>query len=91
MAKQDYIFRYLAIIKKLRRSGEATFREINGYLEKESEFLDRPFSISNRTFIRDVKEIRDLFKIDIRFDFSKGVYFIALTTACSNRSTPSIR
>jgi predicted DNA-binding transcriptional regulator YafY len=77
MAKQDYIFRYLAIIKKLRRSGEATFKEINEYLEKESEFLDRPFSISNRTFIRDLNEIRALFKIDIRYDFSKGVYFIA--------------
>ncbi|MCX6304691.1 MAG: WYL domain-containing protein [Bacteroidetes bacterium] len=77
MAKQDYIFRYLTIIKKLRRSGEATFKEINRYLEKESEFLDRPFSVSNRTFIRDVNEIRGLFKIDIQYDFSKGVYFIA--------------
>ena len=77
MAKQDYIFRYLAIIKKLRRFGEATFQEINEYLEKESEFLDRPFSVSNRTFIRDLNEIRSLFKIDIRYDFSKGAYFIA--------------
>lgn len=77
MAKQDYIFRYLTIVKKLRRSGEATFKEINEYLESESEFLDRPFSVSNRTYIRDVNEIRELFKIDIRFDFSKGVYFIA--------------
>lgn len=77
MAKQDYFFRYLTIIKKLRRSGEATFSEINEYLEKESEFLDRPFSVSNRTFIRDLNDIRDLFRIDIRFDFSKGVYFIA--------------
>ena len=77
MAKQDYIFRYLTIIKKLRRNGEATFKEINEYLTKESEFLDRPFSISNRTFIRDVKEIRELFRIDIQYDFAKGVYFIA--------------
>jgi predicted DNA-binding transcriptional regulator YafY len=77
MAKQDYIFRYLTIIKKLRHNGEATFKEINDYLEKESEFLDRPFSISNRTFMRDLNEIRALFKIDIRYDFSKGVYFIA--------------
>ena len=77
MAKQDYIFRYLSIIKKLRRSREATFKEINEYLLKESEFLDRPFSVSNRTFIRDLIEIRTLFKIDIRYDFSKAVYFIA--------------
>jgi predicted DNA-binding transcriptional regulator YafY len=77
MAKQDYIFRYLTIIKKLRRSGEATFKEINEYLEKESEFTDRPLSVSNRTFLRDLDEIRELFKIDIRYDFSNGVYFIA--------------
>ncbi|MFZ4522077.1 MAG: helix-turn-helix transcriptional regulator [Bacteroidales bacterium] len=77
MAKQDYIFRYLTIIKKIRKSGEATFSEINDYLVKESEFHDRSFSVSNRTFQRDVNEIRELFKIDIRFDFSRGVYFIA--------------
>jgi predicted DNA-binding transcriptional regulator YafY len=77
MAKQDYVFRYLTIIKKLRRSGEATFKEINESLGKGSEFLDRPFSVSNRTFIRDLNEIRALFKIDIRYDFSKGVYYIA--------------
>ncbi|MEI7727109.1 MAG: WYL domain-containing protein [Bacteroidota bacterium] len=77
MAKQDYIFRYLTIIKKLRTSGEATFKEINEYLGKESEFHDRPLSVSNRTFIRDLNEIRALFKVDIRFDFSTGVYFIA--------------
>jgi predicted DNA-binding transcriptional regulator YafY len=77
MAKQDYIFRYLTIIKKLRRSGEATFKEINEYLARESEFSDRPFNISNRTFIRDLNEIRTIFRVDIRYDFSKGVYYIA--------------
>ena len=77
MAKQDFLFRYLAVVNKLRRSGEATFREINEYLEKESEFLDRPFSVSKRTFIRDLNEIRELFKIDICYDFSKKVYYIA--------------
>ena len=77
MAKQDYIFRYLTIIKKIRRSGETTYKEINAYIKKESEFLDRPFSISPRTFMRDLNEIRMLFKIDIRYDFSKGVYYIA--------------
>lgn len=78
MAKQDYIFRLIAIIKKLRRNKEATFKEISEYLVKESEFQDRPFSISTRTFQRDVNEIRDLFKIDIQFDFSRQVYYIAM-------------
>jgi predicted DNA-binding transcriptional regulator YafY len=77
MAKQDYIFRYLTIVKKLRQGGEATFREINEYLEQESGFQDRPFSISNRTFMRDLNEIRQIFRIDIRYDFHRGVYYIA--------------
>ena len=46
-------------------------------MKKESEFQDRPFSFSTRTFQRDLNEIRNLFKIDIRFDFSRQVYFIA--------------
>ena len=77
MAKQDYISRYLSIIKKLMRTREATFKEISEYLTKESEYQDRPFSISTRTFQLDLNEIRDIFKIDIQFDFSKQVYYIA--------------
>ncbi len=77
MAKQDYILRYLTIIKKLRRSKEATFDEIKEYLIQESEIQDRPFSISSRTFLRDINEIRSLFKVDIQFNFSSKVYYIA--------------
>jgi len=92
MAKQDYIFRYLTIIRKIRRSGEATFREIYESIKHESEFLDRPFSISNRTFMRDLNEIRNLFKIDIRYDFSRGVYYLAedLHSDLNNRMVESL-
>jgi len=76
MAKQDYILRYLSIIKKLRKNKEATFKEIKEYLENESEFQDIPFAISNRTFQRDLEEIRTIFKIDIQYDFKKKVYSI---------------
>ena len=76
MAKQDYILRYLSIIKKLRKNKEATFKEIKEYLKNESEFQDLPFSISNRTFQRDLEEIRTIFKIDIQYDFKKKVYSI---------------
>ncbi len=77
MAKQDYLFRHLNIIKKLRRSKEATFNEIIEYLKGESDFQDRYFKISNRTFQRDLNEIRSLFKIDIQYNFSTKVYYIA--------------
>jgi predicted DNA-binding transcriptional regulator YafY len=92
MAKQDYIFRYLTIIRKLRRSREATFREISDFLKEESRFHDRPFSVSIRTFQRDLQEIRDLFKIDIQYDFSNKVYFIEndLQSDLNNRMLESI-
>lgn len=76
MSKQDYILRYLTIIKKLRRSKEAKLKEIKEYLRNEYESQDLPFSLSNRTFQRDLNEIRTIFKIDIQYDFSKRVYYI---------------
>ena len=92
MAKQDYLFRYLTIIKKLRRSREASFEEIRDYLKKESEFQDRPISLSIRTFQRDVTEIRSLLKVDIQYNFSAKVYYIAddQQTDFNNRMLESI-
>lgn len=92
MAKQDYILRYLTIIKKLRKSKEATFEEIRDYLQRESEIQDRIFAISSRTFLRDLNEIRSIFKIDIQYDFSAKVYFIAedLQSDLNNRMLESI-
>ena len=77
MAKKDYLFRYLTIIKKLRNAGEATFGEISDYLKRESELTDHPVSISIRTFQRDLREILELFGIEILYDFSRKVYYIA--------------
>jgi predicted DNA-binding transcriptional regulator YafY len=92
MAKQDYIIRYLTIIKKLRKGQVATFKEISAYLEKESEFYDRPFLVSARTFQRDLNEIRSIFKVDIQYDFSRKVYYIAddLQSDLNNRMLESI-
>jgi predicted DNA-binding transcriptional regulator YafY len=76
MAKQDYFFRYFTIIKKLRRNKVATFEEMQQYLAEESNYEDRPSTFSLRTFQRDLKEIRTLFKVDIQYDFSAKVYHI---------------
>ena len=76
MSKQDYIFRYLAIIRKLRNSNEATFNEIANYLEEQAGIADRPARLSIRTFQRDLKEIESLFRVRIAYDFSRKVYFI---------------
>ena len=92
MAKQDYFFRYLAIIKKLRKSQYATFPEINEYLKKESELQDLSFSFSIRTFHRDLKEISEIFRVDIAYDFSKRAYYIEddAQTDLNNRMIESL-
>lgn len=75
MSKRESIARYNLIIKKLRKY-PANFDDIFNYLEKESEIQSYNFTISKRTFQRDLDDIRSLFNIDILFDFSKKVYYI---------------
>jgi predicted DNA-binding transcriptional regulator YafY len=76
MSKRIYVGRFNLIIKKLRK-GEATFNEINDFLIRESELQDASYSISKRTFQRDLDEIRSLYNIDIQYDFSRRVYFFS--------------
>lgn len=75
MAKQDYILRYLFIIRKLRNSKKARFEEIHKYIELEFSLLDEPKKLSRRTFQRDLKEIRTIFNIDIQCN-ANGEYYI---------------
>ncbi len=76
MSKREYLTRYLLIIKRLRRT-PATFREISDYLQRESELQEFNFTISKRTMQRDIREILSIFGIQIEYDFSRKVYFIA--------------
>lgn len=74
MSKREYIIRYLTIIKKVRLSGSATFEEFDNYLNQQSDFLGYRLNISKRTFQRDLDEIRAIFNLDIKFNFSTKVY-----------------
>src|SRR3989304_2841943 len=76
MPKREYNLRYSSIIKRLRKS-EATYDEISDYLQKESEFYDYNFNVKKRTFQRDLEDIRQLYHIDIQYNFSRKVYYIA--------------
>ncbi len=76
MAKRESILRYLLIIKRIQKSN-VTFKEISNYLDRESELRESDLRISNRTFQRDLNDIRSLFNRDIQYDFSRKVYFIA--------------
>ena len=75
MSKKESFSRYFLIIKKLQKK-PASLAEIFDYLEKESAFKDYDFTISKRTFQRDLDDIKTIFDIFIQYDFSKKVYFI---------------
>jgi predicted DNA-binding transcriptional regulator YafY len=75
MAVREKIARFNLIIKKLRKK-PATWKEIQDHLASESEFQEYHFMISERTFQRDLNDIRELYNIDIRHNRSQGVYFI---------------
>lgn len=75
MSKRETFERYRLIIKKLRKQA-STFAEIAYYLEEESDLQGYDFSISKRTFKRDLEDIASLFNIDIVYDFSRKLYYI---------------
>lgn len=64
MPKQTFLSRYALIIKRLEKS-PATFQEIANYLEREADIQDKDFTISIRTFQRDLKDIYEQFDIEI--------------------------
>ncbi|MEO6832066.1 MAG: hypothetical protein ABI378_06925, partial [Chitinophagaceae bacterium] len=75
MSKRESISRYHLIIKKLRKR-PTTYAEIADCLSLESELQDYNFNVSQRTFQRDLDEIRALYNIDIQYNFSDKVYSI---------------
>ncbi len=75
MSKRAYISRYLLIIKKLKTKPYSSLEEISSYINNKLEYLqmqdeDLNMGFSQRTFQRDMKEIKDLFGIDIEFSRS---------------------
>ncbi len=75
MSKLESLLRHCLIIHKIQRC-PSTFEEINDFLKRESEVWSQELNISKRTFQRDCNEIRSLYNIDIRFDFSLKVFYL---------------
>lgn len=75
MSKREYLVRYRLIINKLRRS-PSSFKEINDYLQRESELQSYDFTVSLRTFQRDLSDIRTIYQTDIRYNASEKKYYI---------------
>ena len=75
MSKRTAIACYQLIIQRLRKQ-PASFKELNDYLERESDIQGEDLTLTLRTFQRYVAEIRSLYHIDIEFDFTRKVYSI---------------
>lgn len=82
MSKRAYISRYLLIIKKLKSKQYSTYEELQRYIDREVVFLNMQddtlnIGFSKRTLQRDLKEIRNLFGVDIEYSKSNKGYFIS--------------
>lgn len=81
MSKSGYIFRYMSILKQLRRKPYSTVQELAANTQNRIESIhqtneDLEIGLSKRTFQRDFKEIKNIFGIDIVYDRSQKGYYI---------------
>lgn len=82
MSKRGYISRYLLILKKLKAKPYSSFEELQDYISSQLEYLQMQddnleIGLSKRTLQRDLKEIRNIFGIDIEYSKSLKGYFIS--------------
>lgn len=84
MSQKIVFKRYLLEIQKLAKSGPSTFEEISAFLQSQSVHSDENYTISKRTFYRDVDEIGFIFGIKISFDFSNQKYILDKESITSN-------
>ncbi len=82
MSKRGYISRYLLILKKLKVKPYSTYEELQTYIENQFDYLQMQddtlnIGFSKRTLQRDLKEIRNVFGIDIEYSKSQKGYFIS--------------
>jgi len=82
MSKRGYISRYLLILKKLKGKPYSTYEDLQSYIENQFDYLQMQddtlnIGFSKRTLQRDIKEIRNVFGIDIEYSKSNKGYYIS--------------
>ena len=82
MSKRGYISRYMFILKKLKVKPYSTYEGLHAYIENQFDYLQMQddtlnIGFSKRTLQRDIKEIRNVFGIDIEYSKSQKGYFIS--------------
>ena len=86
MSKRGYISRYLLIIKKLKVKPYSTYEELHAYIESQFEYLQMQddtlrLGISKRTLQRDLREISNMFGIDIAYSKARKGYYLVQSDA----------
>lgn len=82
MSKKGYISRYLLIVKRLKSKPYSSYEELKTYIEKQIDYLQMQddtlnIGFSQRTLQRDIREIKNLFGLDIEYSrYSKGYRII---------------
>jgi len=82
MSKRGYISRYLLILKKLKAKPYSTYEELQGHFDNQFEYLQMQddtlnIGFSKRTLQRDIREIRNIFGVDIEYSTKNRGYFIS--------------
>lgn len=75
MSDRKTVLRYFHILNRLRKS-PASFKDIDAYLRRQSEWQDENFNVSKRQFVRVIADIQSIFELDIEYNASRDVYFI---------------
>ena len=86
MSKRGYISRYLLILKKLKSKQYSSFEELDNYMESQFEYLQMQddtlnIGFSKRTLQRDIREIRNIFGIEIEYSKTFKGYYISQSEA----------
>ena len=84
MSKRGYISRYLLILKKLKAKPFSTYEELSQYIENQVDHMQMrddtlEVGFSKRTFQRDIREINNIFGINIEYSKSERGYYIHQT------------
>lgn len=82
MSKRAYFSRYLLILKKLKVKPYSTYGELQAYIDNQFDYLQMQddtlnIGFSKRTLQRDIREIRNLFGMDIEYSKLNKGYFIS--------------
>ena len=82
MSKRGYISRYLLILKKLKAMPYCSYEELQSFIESQVDYLQMQddtlnIGFSKRTLQRDIREIRNVFGVEIEYSRTSKGYFIS--------------